>query len=522
MTDPLKTTRWAATPGRVRAMLDRLRRRGRAPAPTAANAAAAGWPLDHPLFHLSPKDPFTIGHAVENVLVVGGIGSGKTSGSGFQLAMSYLISGAGILVLCAKPDEPQLWRRYCELAGRLDDLVEFKPGGPWRFDPLAFELASGAGARNVENLVQMFMALLDLGDRDGGKGGKEGGEQYWRKALLQLLRNLVDLIVLATGTLSVPDLYRVAVSTATSPEEVKSEAWRARSLCFKYLTEADRRPKTQSQRRDFELVADYFLTELPALSEKTRSVILSTFTSMADSLCRGMLRDLFTEGTNVDPTDLERGKIIVVDLPLKTYGQLGLLAAGMWKFATQKSIERRDVRASPRPVALWQDEGQFFLLPGQDFLFTSTARSARVSNVLLTQSISGVLAVLGGPAGKAEADAFLSNFATKVFHANTDPTSNEYAANLIGRCRQFVVNSSNNYQGGSAWAGSSPDQRSGGSAGVSEVFEYELMPQAFTALKTGGRANRGVVEAIVFRNGSAFRGSGRNHMRATFHQGLQG
>ena len=112
----------------------------------------------------------------------------------------------------------------------------------------------------------------------------------------------------------------------------------------------------------------------------------------------------------------------------------------LWKLSFQKSIERRDITKSPRPVMLWQDEGQFFLLPATDFLFTSTSRSARVANVLLTQSISGVMATLGGgPAGKAEADAYLSNYGTKVLHANTDPASNEYAANLIGRCKQFVI-----------------------------------------------------------------------------------
>ena len=58
--------------------------------------------------------------------------------------------------------------------------------------------------------------MLDLGEKDGGRGGGKDSEQYWRKAVLQLLRNLVDLVVLATGQISVPDLYRVAVSI-TSP-----------------------------------------------------------------------------------------------------------------------------------------------------------------------------------------------------------------------------------------------------------------------------------------------------------------
>ena len=485
-----------------------------------ATAMVTLWCLTKSLLSLSKKDKFTIGNAFENILITGGIGSGKTSASGRALAMAYLANGFGGLILCAKPEEPELWRQYCELSGRLGDLIEFCPKNAWRFDPLAFELSrNGAGGGHTENLVQMFSALLDLGEKDGGRSGGKDGEQYWRKAVLQLLRNLVDLIVLATGQISIPDLYRLAASTASSLEQVRSEEWKARSYCFRLLAEADKRSKTESQKRDFELVADYFLYELPTLSDKTRSVILSTFTSMADVLNRGVLRDLFTQGSNIDPTALERGKIIVVAMPLKEFGQVGLYAAALWKYAFQKSIERRDVTKSPRPVVLWQDEGQFFLLPSTDFLFTSTSRSARVSNVLLTQSISGVVATLGGgPAGKAEADAYLSNYGTKIFHANTDPASNEYAANLIGRCKQFVISANNNYGGEDMWSGFSSGQQSGGTSGVSEIVEYELQPREFSKLRTGGQANRGQVDAIVFKNGAAFKGTGRNWMKVTFKQ----
>jgi hypothetical protein len=191
---------------------------------------------------------------------------------------------------------------------------------------------------------------------------------------------------------------------------------------------------------------------------------------MADVLNRGMLRDLLTGESNIDPTAAERGKVIVVAMPLKEYGQVGLYAAALWKFAFQKSIERRNVAESPRPVLLWQDEGQYYLSESTDFPFTSTSRSARVANVLLTQSISGVVATLGGgPAGKAEADAHLSNYGTKIFHANTDAASNEYAANLIGRRKQFRVSANNNYGNDGFAVGYSRSQQTGGSSGINEV-----------------------------------------------------
>lgn len=71
----------------------------------------------------------------------------------------------------------------------------------------------------------------------------------------------MDLLVLATGTISIPDLYRLAVSMATSMEQVRSSEWRAQSFCFACLTAADKRAKSAGQKRDFELVADYMLIE---------------------------------------------------------------------------------------------------------------------------------------------------------------------------------------------------------------------------------------------------------------------
>ena len=64
--------------------------------------------LDAPLLRLSHKDVFTLRDACQGVHVFGGIGSGKTSGSGKALASAYLRAGFGGLVLCAKPDELSL------------------------------------------------------------------------------------------------------------------------------------------------------------------------------------------------------------------------------------------------------------------------------------------------------------------------------------------------------------------------------------------------------------------------------
>lgn len=478
------------------------------------------WLLSEALLALSEHDLWTLADAFEGTLVLGATGSGKSSGSGRTLALSFLRAGFGGLVLTAKPDERSVWEAYCSEAGRLDDLCVFGPDRPLHFNFIDHELKRpGVGAGITENIVNLLSTVLEVAERGtgSGQGGRED-EGYWRRAMRQLMRNLVDLLVLARGSLSIPDLYRLVVSAPTSLEEARSPEWKAESFCYACLQEADEREKTERQRKDYEIVADYLMLEFPALSEKTRSVVVSTFTSMIDVLNRGILRDLFCGETNVSPEAVEAGKLLVIDLPAKEFAEVGIFAQVLWKYVFQRSIERRDAAANPRPVFFWADEAQNFVT-SYDMQFQTTARSARVATVLLSQNLSNFYAALGGgDKGKAQADSLLANLNTKVFHANGDPVTNEWAATLIGRTRQFLVNGGNSYQTPDLtsfpWMRSFPSVN----AGISETFEFEVQPSTFTALRRGGFASGGEVDGIVFQGGRRFRANGRSWIRRTFLQ----
>lgn len=477
------------------------------------------WPLSQPLFRWSANDFWTIGAACEGTLCLGATGSGKSSGSGRTMALSMLDAGFGGLILTAKADERPVWEGYCRETGRLDDLLIFGPNNPWRFNFLDFELnRSGVGAGLTENIVSLFSTILEVAERGSGSGARED-ENYWRRANRQLLRNAVDLLALAVGRVSVPDLYRVVISAPGFFNQIKDERWQKESFCFQCLKEADSRAKTASQRRDFGIVTDYFLLEMPGLSEKTRSVIVSTFTSMADLFLRGILRDLFSSDTNITPEAVQAGQLILIDLPVKEFAEVGQFAQVLWKYAFQRSIERRDVTQSPRPCFLWADEAQHFVT-SYDMQFAATCRAARVANVLLSQNVSSFYAALGGnEKGKAEATSLFANLNTKIFHAQADPVTNEWASSLIGRTRQFFSNGNNSYSPDdclSSMMGMAPAGNT--TAGFSESMEFELQPSAFTRLRTGGQANNGIVDAIIFQNGRRFNDSGRCWMPVTFQQ----
>jgi hypothetical protein len=487
------------------------------------SASDEPWGLSTALLNLSGEDAWTIGDAVEGTLVLGATGSGKTSASGRAIATSMLGHGFGGLVLTAKADERANWERYCADTGRADDLIVFAPGGPWTFNFLDHERTrAGAGAGLTENIVNLLSTVLEVAERGSGAEGGRGDEGYWRRANRQLMRNAVDLLSLSGGRVTIPDLYRVVISAPTSTEQLRSEEWKANSFCFRCLAEADKRAKHPRQAADFAIVADYFVVEFPALSEKTRSVIVSTFTSMVDVLNRGVLREAFCGETTLTPEAVEGGKIIVIDFPVKNFAEVGLFAQAIMKYAFQRSIERRTVDAATRPVFLWADEAQNFLT-SYDHMFQTTCRSARVATVLLSQNVSNFYAVLGGSEkGRSEAASLFANCNTKIFHANADPVTNEWAASVVGRTLQQFANGSSSSSPDDQWGNvTGVDWRGEGrkaSAGFSESYDFDIQPAAFTTLRTGGAANKGCVDAIVVRNGRVFRETGKPWLPVTFQQ----
>jgi hypothetical protein len=473
-----------------------------------------------PLLTVSDGDQMTIGHAVEGTLILGATGSGKSSGSGRTLALSYLNAGFGGLVLCAKPDERQQWEEYCRQTGRLDDLVIFNPKEKWRFNPVDFERnRAGDGAGLTENLLNLIETMEHACNPDARK--KSGGgdnEKFFNDAKKQLTRNAIEAVGWGTGHVTIPALYRFITSMPKTKAYLNSEEWRENSFCVECLAEGQKKPKTPEQEEEYNDLKDYFFEEWIEFPDKTQKSIVATFTTAADPLRRGLLRTLFGGETNIDPTATERGRIIVVDLPVLEYGDIGRFAQILWKYPFQKAIARRTIQNSPRPVFLWQDEAQLVLIEN-DYAFQSVCRSFRAATVMLSQNVNNFYAVLGGEeAGKAKAKSLFGNLKFKVFHSNGDSETNTFGAETIGRRPRFMVNANLNYQANDIFTSMAGGGPVNSSAGVSEQMQFEVEPSVFTALRTGGPQNKFLVDAIVFFDGMTFKATGRQWRPVTFRQ----
>ncbi len=477
--------------------------------------ARTDWDLDTPLLEWTPGAPWSIGSSFQGAQLLGSTGSGKTTGGMAAICRAFLRAGYGGLFLTAKGEDRALYTSYVREAGRLDDLLVFSPEDRIRYNFIAEEQRQSRGPVGlVENLTALLMTVTELNDRRSSGGGGGDSERYFRLESMRLARNSLLVLSLARPAVTVPDLHRLITSTAVSLEQVQSEAWQKGSFCFECLQAADKAPKAESQKADFDLALSYLLHELPALSSRTRSVVQSTLTSATDLLSRGAARDMLSSPvSNVSPSMMYDGAVMIADFPVLVHNEVGALIQVILKFAWQRAHARRDDSRSPRPTFIVADESQLLVVDA-DQHFQAIARSTRTAVVYATQSISGMIDAFG-PHSEAKVHSLLANLQTRICHQQTDIRTIQYMQELVGRSRQLMMSGNQTRDGGDwlapLWGGSS-----GGSAGFSEVWEHELQASDLNSLAKGGPPHW-ITEGIVYQGGKRFP-NGRTWLRTGFPQ----
>ena len=483
------------------------------------------------------EDWWTLRHAFQGVQIFGGIGSGKSSGSGRMLALSYLKKGFGGIVLTGKIDEVDYWKEYAELTGRKDDLIIFEKGGPYRFNALQYENQRSIDKGETFNLVNLLMDINELGRNytSGGSGGG-GNEVFWDNAVRRCISRIVDLLKLTNKEISIANLRKVLISAPTKEHMSKYKAfqaalrnrnnsvderyqtreklknWASQYLCISLILEA-MELKNNDQVEDlesYEFVRDYFFLEFANVPEKTRAIVVESILGTLEPFMSGILKNYFSnelsKGLMPEET-YKKGKIIVINFPVKEYLIAGVFAQAIYKKIWQQAIERRNAKVFKRPVFLWVDEAQNFLNK-DDMNFQTTARSSRASTVLITQNISNYYSTIGGSHPKEQTNSLLGNLGTKMFHANNDHVTNQWAADTISKVMQMQTGSNTNLD------------KMESTTSTSESFSYQVMPHDFTILRTGGEENNCEVNAFITVAGKKW-STGKNYAQITFDQNIK-
>lgn len=156
-------------------------------------------------------------------------------------------------------------------------------------------------------------------------------------------------------------------------------------------------------------------------------------------------------------------------------------------------------------------------------MFQATARSSRCATVYLTQNLPNFYVQAGPESPRERVDGFFANLNTKIIHANSDPTTNHWAAEQIGKTMQYraSVQSGPEPSGPPVVTGWNflhlirPPSRT--STSTSPVVDYEVQPSEFSKLRTGSPANAGRIDAYVVRSGAKFT-NGKQFLPVVFLQ----
>jgi hypothetical protein len=525
------------------------------PSTTSTNKlAATGYltDMDAPLLQLDGKHAFTLRHAFEGVQIFGGTGSGKTSGSGRALAHAYLKAGFGGLILCAKIDEADNWTRYALECGREKSLLRFDYEGGARFNFLEYDMLT---SKTTDNAVHTLMNILRAGAGQAVSNGESN--RFWEDSVKQLISNSLDLLFAAYGKVRLPDVGELVLSTPQNIEEGASDHWNQTSFFAHTVKKATYAPVRPLPPADMRSIQHYFLKWV-RMEHKTRSNIEATLSTTLAGFEKGAMRELFTTTTNIVPELTHEGALIVVDLPKHTWGDAGITAQHILKYAWQRAAQRRKPDTQQRPVFLWADESQYFISDA-DAEFQSTARSYRAATVYMTQSLNAYKHAIGGVNAENTVMALVGNLRTQIFHQSGNPDTCNYAAKLVGKGLHWRENvsegssegfshgesysgtegastsqgttysNSRSSSGGQGWLGLNGQQASwnesdsGGTSnsggwhrsttegmnssisqnrtqnrGASQQKDYLLEPDYFrTELRTGGKPNGGIVDGVI-------------------------
>ncbi len=453
--------------------------------------------LDKPMLQLSDKDCINFRQMVEGgTLITGGLGSGKSSTTARACAMAFLRAGLGGLVLTVKSSETDVWRDHAAKTGREKDLIVFNPESALSFDPLAYAWKTGGrSAGHIETIVDLFSTLMAVGK----VYSPSSGEKYFEMAVEELIRASLIALSLAGEAVSITSIHKIISSLPVEMAQADDPDWQNNSACGRLISKLRDRKETftTSQWDDLDIAIVYLLQKVPGLDPRTRSNVESTWSGMASKFNYSPFREMFCSGTysfTPEQTTHEH-KIVIVDMPVLEYGrQTSRLCQVLVKIMFQRAWMRHQYKPGCCHGAfVFQDEFSM-LMHRDESHFHSVCRSNAVAAVCITPNILGLAAEEFGEQNPgSKTIGFLGLLSIKIFHANNETHTNEFAADQMGKEWRYI----------DSWNTSHGDQHSHTGVSGAKQLVHIVEPAAFTRLLTPDGENP-YAQAIVYKGGKPF------------------
>ena len=371
----------------------------------------------------------------KNTIILGGIGSGKTTRAINPLLKQVFEQQAGALILDIKADFSREVDYIANLTGR--SYVTVGHGG------LTLNLIRGTSPELAASyLKSCFIA----------SGSAGGSGAFFVDQAVELCRNALTLLMLTDGDYSLAGVYDLVFSAPKREAAIAEMLGRGEQY--------DKR-----QFRLAESVGNYFANVHGTFDDKMLSNVNATVAQVLSPFSHPDLIDAFSGGESegeADLTALLDGAIYFVSLPMTLFGKEGSRYAYMLiKLRFMSLMRERRTRTEwnqDTPVAFVCDEYQAVIDSITDTDFWDKSRSSGCFGIVSMQGVASLYQAVGS---KQAADAILQNFRQRLVFRTEDDATMSMVQRLLGQVDVFVTSTSegsSNSVSGSGWRPQSPGE----------------------------------------------------------------
>lgn len=418
--------------------------------------------------------------AAQNVLILGGIGSGKTTRAIQPVLVQLFDQDAGGLIFDIKGDFKKAVSKYAAETGRSVTII-----GPHQ---KGLNLLAGLTPEVAASFLKSAFLL--------GGGGR--GDAFWMDTATELCRNALGVLSFLPGNYSLEGLHRYLYDPA------EREELDAKALDLLQTLDERQARLLKSYQGYHENIFSKFDDKVIAGVNATVAQVLAPFNhpDLVDAFC----------SENADMARMEsvlEGAVFLVDMPLSVWGLGGKVAYTFIKLRLFNVMQRRATMPDwnqDRPVFFMCDEYQEIISANKDGLsdlsFWDKSRSSKTIGIISMQSVSSAYAAIGN---HDLANAVLQNFRQKLCFRTEDQATLDQLNRLVGRV-EVAKRSFSAQQGTSSGSGplsSSTNESSGETVTFQEknVLDAQLVRnlgenQVIALLSIGGHSMDDVLDVV--------------------------
>ncbi len=339
----------------------------------------------------------------QNLLVLGGIGSGKTTSVIQPALLQCLAQGMGGLLFDIKGDFGIAAAALAKRTGR--ELVVIGPGRR------AFNLLRGLTPEAAAGFLKSALLL------NGAPG-----DPFWTETAVELCRNALGVLSFLPDRYSLAGLYAYLFqddARAECDQRLRDEAAGLAPTALRLLRGYQSYHEGVFTRFDAKVVAGVLASAAQVLTPFTHPDLIDAFCPPADA---------------VAIETLSAGAVFLVDLPLAVWGIGAKVIYTFIKLRFFQYMQRRPVAERSRLVLFLCDEYQEIVSANKDGLsdlnFWDKGRAFGTVGIISAQSIASFYAALGD---RDLAETLLQNFRQKLCLRTEDWHTVHFFERLLGR-----------------------------------------------------------------------------------------